>query len=67
MSEEQVQQLLEDLKTLAAPDCLFCAHNTPEGIDRCEDRGYDCDQCPEPCPCKDCGKHNDHAGWKWRG
>lgn len=67
MSEEQIQQLLDDLKTLAAPNCQFCAHNTPKGVDLCEDNDYECDICPESCPCRNCGGANNHAGWEWRG
>ena len=67
MSEEQIQQLLDDLRMCAAPLCLCCLHSAPEATSRCEEIDYACEECPDPCPCKTCGEANGHAGWKWRG
>lgn len=67
MENEIISALLVELKTLAAPDCRFCAHNTEAGIDACEEIDYDCDVCQRPCPCRNCNKFNNHAGWEWHG
>ncbi len=67
MSDEQIQLLLMELKSLAAPHCLFCAHNTEEGVDACEEIDCDCDACSMLCPCRNCNHTNDHAGWSWHG
>lgn len=60
---DTIDALLEDLKTLVdkAEPCDLCVNRHIT----CKTEEFDCDNCPDPCPCHDCCTGGD--GWEWRG
>lgn len=63
-AEREKQALLHDMKHVAPVEiCEACAHSKLES--KCEENDFNCDKCPEDCPCKTC--RDCRENFQWRG
>lgn len=59
---DTIEALAADMRLAGIKDiCDVCRNDGHV----CEQEMFDCDQCPEPCCCKNCG--TDAECWEWRG
>ena len=63
-AERENQALIHDMKHVAPVEiCEACAHSKLES--KCEENNFNCDKCPEDCPCKTC--LDCRESFQWRG
>lgn len=62
--EREKAALLYDLQHVA-PGELCDACKVAQKPAPCEKYNFDCDKCPEECPCREC--HNGAPHFQWRG
>lgn len=63
--ERERDALMQDLRTAIRDGSVCTACRNDIGMDaRCEANNFDCNNCANPCKCKQC---DNDSNWEWRG
>ena len=63
METRRERDALLDCLRLSPNNCDYCKHKDIPARERGCDCDYDCDDCPHPCPCRDCTPAGEHFVW----